>query len=197
MVEDIKIVANQRLGKGSSAARRSRRAGKVPAIMYGTTAPLRLELVEHDLGKVVSHHSSEHIMLNIAIENMGDKRVLVKEIQRHPVTGAMLHVDLLEVEAGKLIKLEVSVDVIGIPVGVTIGGGTMEVLLNEVEVECMPRFAIESVALDVSALEVGEHITAGQLDLDPEKYQLITPADFNIVTVAAPTVKDDEEAETV
>ena len=196
-MEMVEISVERREGRGKSEARRLRRAGVIPAIFYGpkrTTVAVSLNAEEFD--EKLSHLEGSHL---IRLVNDGgkdaelhDKAVLLREVQRHPTTDDVLHVDLFEVSLTERLTVSVPLRFVGKAAGVT-DGGILQPVLREVEVECLPTEIPEFIEVDVSALGIHEAIHLAELKL-PEAVSLVTDASQTVVTVLPPTVEETKPA---
>ncbi len=193
MATAIKVVAEVRATAGSSAGRRLRRAGNFPGVVYGVgKTPVSIQLNEKIFKQALHGHASEHVMMDLDIPGVETKKVLLQEVQHHPITGQIVHADFHEISLTEKLRIEIPLHLVGDPVGVTQHGGVLETLLRAIEVECLPTDIVESFDVDVSALGIGDSLSAGRVPLDPAKFTLVTPADFAIASVSAPR---EEEAE--
>ena len=127
-----------------------RHAGLLPGVIYGADVnPLAVELEMHAVEQVLHHHASETILVDIDLEGEGSVSVLLKEVQHHPVSGALLHVDLQRVAANQTLQVEVSLELVGEPEGVKLGG-LLDQVMHTILVECLPADLPETVNVDVS-----------------------------------------------
>ena len=164
-MEAQQISVKKRNLEGSSASRRMRHAGLLPGVIYGTdTKPLAVELETHAVEQVLHHHASETILVDIDLEGEGSVSVLLKEVQHHPVSGALLHVDLQRVAANQTLQVEVSLELVGEPEGVKLGG-LLDQVMHTIMVECLPADLPETVNMDVSELEIGSALHVSDLKL--------------------------------
>ncbi|MBU0676769.1 MAG: 50S ribosomal protein L25 [Verrucomicrobia bacterium] len=192
MSEETKILATKREAGGTSEARGLRREGRIPAVVYTSgKAAKSVALNERDFEAMLRHHTSENVIVDLDIEGDKVRHVLLKEVQHHPVSGSILHIDFYEVKKGQKIKVDIPVELVGEPIGVTRDGGVLEHVLREVEVECLPKDLVEQFALDVSGLEIGDHLLVKDLAVDPSKYELLTDEDLAVAAVAAPRLVEE------
>ena len=193
-MEDIKLIAKKRDQEGSSNARRMRNAGSLPAVIYGEEKkPVSVELNAHNFEQILHHSASESMLINVALEGESDFSVLVKDVQHHPVTSDLLHVDLMRVAANKPIEVEITLDLVGEAAGVK-AGGSLEHILHSIELECLPGDLVDSFEVDVSALEIGDSLTVADLKLGG-KFTLLVEEDAIVAHVAAPRAEEEEEEE--
>ncbi len=159
-VLDIQI--REKTGKG--AARKIRRSGSIPAVLYGHKGNKILS-VEENAFKKLFEEIGEHsiVTLNIAGKEQAD--VIVKDFQMDPVSSKIIHIDFLEFERGKLLRTEIPVKVKGTSAGVK-KGGILEVFLRDIEIECLPRDIPDFIVVDVTDLEVGDSLHVRDLQID-------------------------------
>ena len=185
----MKVVAESRKEQGTSAMRRMRHAGTVPAIVYGEErGEEKIKLNEHDFEQLLRHHASEHLVLDLEVEGKLMK-ALMKEVQRHPVSGRVLHVDFQEISLKKKIRVGIPLELVGDPIGVSQQGGVLEHLMREVEVECLPMDVLESIEIDVSAMTMNTRMTVSEIKLDLEKFTIITGKDVAFASVVPPRLQ--------
>ncbi len=195
MKEEIKLAARLRDEKGSSAVSRLRKAGSLPGVVYGTDKPRNVSFNAATFAALQRHHTSENVMVSLEIEGDKTRKVLIREVQHHPLTGNPLHVDFYELSMTKRVSVSVPVELTGTPVGVTRDGGVLEQLLREIEVDCLPDDIVEVFELDVSGLEIGDGLTVADIPLDTSRYELLTAPEIAVAAVAAPRVEEEPEAE--
>ncbi|HMO50895.1 MAG TPA: 50S ribosomal protein L25 [Kiritimatiellia bacterium] len=196
MAQSVKVNALPRAEKGSSISRRLRRSGFFPGVVYGAGKSNQMVQVnEHEFRKSLHGHSSEHVLLDLDIQGQSPIKVLLQEVQHNSLTGQITHADFHEVSMTEKLRVEVRVELVGIPVGVTQGGGVLEHLLREVEIECLPGDLMEEIKVDVSGLGVGDNLTVADIQLDASKYEIITHGELPVAMVASPTVEEEKPAE--
>jgi large subunit ribosomal protein L25 len=198
MRQKFTIEAESRTVQGTGASRRLRHAGLVPAIVYGGKSEPKMISVNHnELWKNLKHETfySAIITLNIGGES---EQVVLKDLHRHPVREAVLHMDLQRVLADVLLRVRVPLHFKGADVapGVKTGGGVIEHLLNDVEVECLPANIPEPFEIDVSGLNLNDSIHLSQIKL-PEGVELVElkhDNDLAIVALHLPRAAEEEPA---
>ena len=191
MANQLKINAQPRTEAGRNAIKKIKQAGFVPAVIYGAKDAARnIQIVERELARLLDHATSESVLVEVNIEGSGSKTALIQEVQHHPVTGRVLHLDLHAVSMDELLTTEVAVTTTGEAAGVKTGGGVLEVILHTLHVECLPSDLPEAITVDVSALKIGEAIHVKDLQL-PKGVTVTNDADLTVVSVAAPTVVEE------
>lgn len=184
---DSKLIVSSRELKGSSNARRMRRAGQVPGVIYGAGEEARaISVPAHEFEQILHHHSGEQMMIEIEIDGKTTS-VLLKDVQHEPLSGSVVHVDLQEVSMTKKLKVPVAVELVGEAEGVK-AGGVLEHSLHTVEVECLPADILEKLEADVSSMEIGDMLHVKDIAIDSSKYTILTEGDIAIATVLAPRV---------
>lgn len=198
-METVEISASVREGRGKGPARRLRRTGRVPATFYGPQrSALAIDVDAKDFTtRVASLEGSHLIRLQSDSADLGGRVALIRELQFHPVSGALLHADLYEVDLAKKLVVKVPLHLIGKAVGVTQQGGILQPVLREVSVECLPLDIPEFIEVDVSNLSIHDSIHVNELQA-PAGVSLVFETNETIVTVLAPMVeqvKAEGEAE--
>lgn len=195
MATSATIHATSREGTGKSAARTSRREGRVPGILYGhgeESVPLSVDARE--LQRLVHSVSIENTIVDLALDKAkAPVKVLIREIQRHPTREQYLHVDFFHIAMDEKLSVEVPIVLIGTPVGVKDKGGIVDHQLRELEVYCLPGEIPEKIEVDVSALDIGDSIHVSELSV-PEGIDVETDAERSVVAVLAPAALVAEEA---
>ena len=195
MAKDTKITAQKRSVSGSSVVNRLRKEGLLPGVMNNDKGESRLiQMNRHDFDMFLRLHESESLILDVTVEGEKEKKVLLKEVQHHPVTDEILHVDFLEVSMTKKMRVNVPIRFIGEPVGVTQEGGVLDHLVRELEVECLPGDLPEGIDVDVSGLKVGDAIRVNQIKIDP-KLAILTNGLVAVASVSIPKVIEETPAE--
>ena len=194
MAIQLKINAQSRAEVGRNAVKKIKAAGFVPAVIYGAKdAAQNLQIVERELSQLLGHATSESVLVEVNIKDGGTRTALISEVQHHPVSGAILHVDLHAISMDELLTVEVNIETVGEPAGVTTGGGVLEVTLRTVEIECLPGDLPEAITVDVSNLQIGDSIHVSNLVL-PKGVTVLNDAELTVAHVAPPTVEEEPAA---
>lgn len=195
MATAMKVQAQARTGQGTSQARRVRREGNIPGIVYGVgKTPLNVQVNARAFTRSLHAQSSEHVMMDLAIGESDVRKVLLQDVQHHPISGDIIHADFHEISLTEKLRVRVPVRLVGEPVGVSQSGGVLEFLVREVEIECLPMDIPEHLDLDVSGLNVGQGFKAGDIPLDPAKLRLIAEKDLAIAAVSAQRAEEEVAA---
>src|SRR5262245_52077264 len=173
-----------------------RSKGRVPAVIYGGKAtPQNLEVNAKDLENLIHHSVSENLLVDLAIEkDARPKRLaLVQELQHHPLSGKLLHIDLHEVSETEKVTIMVPVETTGEAAGVKTGGGVLEHVLFKIKVRALPKDLPEVITLDVAHLEIGQSIHLGEIK-PPEGVEILGDKKISVIAVAAPVTEAEEAA---
>ncbi len=185
--EVTKLVAEQRSQFGKGAARKIRRADKIPAVMYGHgTAPVHITLPGHETMLALKHTNA---LLTLVIDGT-EHLALAKDVQRDPIKPFIEHVDLVVVRKGEKVTVEVGVHLEGDAAPETV----VTLVQSSLEVEVLATDIPEWVTISVEGLEAGTQIHAGEIAL-PEGAELLTDAEWLVVNVTQQQSAEDLEAE--
>jgi large subunit ribosomal protein L25 len=186
-MKEIKLEAERREGIGKGACRKLRREGKIPAILYGPgEKPIPLMMDGNAFTYLYRSLRGEKALFNLKLKGDRGKKTIVKDLQRDPIGGKIIHVDFEHISLQKRITVEIPIHLAGIPKGVKEGGGVLEHLLREVEIECLPTDIPEHIEVDVFGLDIGDSIHVGDLELP--NVRILVPPERSVATVLPPTV---------
>ena len=187
------VEAEIRKEKGKSAAKRLRRVGGIPAIVYGKeNEPLPLILNSKDFRTVLRHLAGKKVLFELKIkgnDKIIKKRVILKEIQRDLTRDVILHLDFHEVTLGKLIEVNVPITLIGESPGVK-EGGVLDQVLREIKIETLPSHIPEEIKVDVSSLKIGDSFYVKELKI--KEITILTELSDVVVSILAPRKKEEE-----
>lgn len=195
-METVEVSVESRRAGNKRDAGRLRRDGKLPGVVYGRgTDGVAMQVDQREISTRVGRLEGSHLLrLKSASDQLDGRLVLVKEVQHHPVTHAVAHIDFYEVDVSRKITVMVGLHFTGRAEGV-VQGGVLQPIVRELEVECLPLDIPAQLEVDVSSLQIGHGLKASDLTLPPNVVNH-TP-DLALVSVLAPTVstKEEEEAE--
>jgi len=192
MAKEIKLSASKRETSGTASAKALRRTGFVPAVVYGEKATCSIKINGRAFDSMITHHSSENLIVDLDIDGEVTK-ALLREVQHDVIMGAVLHADFMEISMTKKMRVTITIELKGEPVGVSQQGGILEHLLRQIEVECLPGDLVESFEVDVSELGLGKTMMIRDIKLDP-KYTVLTSGDVAVATVVVPREEKVDEA---
>lgn len=179
-----------------AAVKKLRSTGAIPAVIYGRLAPPQnLELNSREFGDAIAAHASENILMDISVK--GDQRpnrlALVQEIQHHPVSRHILHVDFHEVAPDEKVTIQVPVETTGEAAGVKTGGGVLGHVLHRLKVHALPKDLPEVIIVDVTSLEIGKAIHIGDI-VPPAGCEILGNKELTVLAVSAPVTEAQETA---
>ena len=195
------INGEKRNEHGKNASRRIRKAGHVPAILYGTgAAGASLTLDKKDIVKILKSESGENTIFKIAFGG-GETDVMIKALQVDPVSDELLHADLIKIAMDKAVRVSVPLELLGEPIGVKTEGGFVDFMTRAVEVECLPAAIPDVIKIDISALHLHESLKIADL-VPPAGVKLLGEPNAVVVLVQMPheekvEVKVEEEGAAV
>jgi large subunit ribosomal protein L25 len=161
-------------------------SGMLPAVLYGMEKkPQMLNVNGRDLTRLLHTGGGENVLVDLVVGKTNPEKVLVKEVQHHPVTSKIVHIDFLRIDLTKKVTVMVPVHIVGTAEGVK-GGGVLEVVSRELEVSCLPMDIPNHIAIDVTALKINDAIHVADLQLG--KLDILTDKARTVVTVQPPTV---------
>jgi len=181
-----------------AGAKKLRESGRIPAVIYGRQVqPQNLEIIAKEMEDLIHHSISENLLVDLSIKD-GDGRpqrlALVQEVQHHPLTGKVLHVDFHEIAENEKVIVSVPVETTGEAEGVKTQGGTLEHVLFKVRVRGLAKDLPEQLVVDVSHLKIGEVIKLGDIKTPPG-VDLVGDKQISVLAVAAPRTEEEEAAE--
>jgi len=176
---------------GKNEARRTRRDGKVPGVLYGgdkkEATPISVD--PRELLKILHSESGANTLISLKLAGGGDTRVLVKDFQLDPITHHVLHADFYRVAMDKVIQVTIPVTVKGEPKGVKQQGGLLEFVRREIVIECLPGDIPEHVEVDVSELMLHQGVRVRDVATDP-KWKPLTEPETMLVHVILPKAEE-------
>ena len=192
---DAKLIVKSRDEKGSANARRMRRAGMIPGVIYSNGNEAReVSLSQHEFKMMLHHHAGEQMMVAIKFDGK-DESVLLKDVQHAALSGDILHVDFQEVSLTEKLKVQIAIELIGEAEGVITQGGVLDHTLYSVEVACLPSDILNKIEVDVSELKLGDVLTVKDIAIDTVKYEILMDGDTAVASVLQPRVVVDEDEE--
>ena len=193
-MEKLVVEAQPRERKGKNAARQLRRAGRLPAVIYGgKQESLAVSVEPRAVERIMYSESGHNTVFTLAVKGKGKTPAMVRDWQMEPVKGSLLHVDFLRVALDERLRVKVPMHTRGEAKGVKQEGGILEVIHREVEIECLPTDIPEEFVVDVSELGINQSIRAKDLPIDASKLRLLTDANQVLVHVVMPRAVEEEK----
>ena len=191
---DATLAAVTRNERGKNESRRLRRAGQVPAVLYGGKASggAAIKMDPKALLDILHSESGINTLIGLSVDGGTASPVLVKEFQLDPVSNELLHVDFYRPELDRAITVTVPVTLTGEAPGVKQQGGLVDFVQRDVQVECLPTEIPEHIEVDISNLMIGQGVRLHDL-LQDVAWKPMSDPDSLLVHVVAPKVEEEEE----
>jgi large subunit ribosomal protein L25 len=195
-LKKIELKTKLRTTVGNGPARVLRREGLIPAVLYGPdTETIMLSVPTRALELVTKSANVGQLLLNLTIE--GDatvtKTAMVRELQTHPLSGDLIHVDFYEVDMSRKITVNVPIVTTGTSKAVEMGG-MLQLVRRELEVLCLPDEIPEAIEVDITDLEIGDSLHVEEIVLG-DNVEMPADVNFTVMTVLAPVAEEEEEEE--
>jgi large subunit ribosomal protein L25 len=188
-MQQLKLKSYLREGSGKKIARKLRSTGEIPAILYGhKREPLSIAVSQKDLWHILHTATTEHLILSLDVEGSDEGTILtlVRDVQHHPVTGDVLHLDLLRISIDEKIEVGVPIELIGMPKGVKDTGGVLDHGIRELTLNSKPMEIPEKVSIDVSPLAIGDSLRVSDLVALYPHLEIVDDRHITIAHVSAP-----------
>ncbi len=192
-MKSVPLKASPRALERRGGSKQLRASGRIPAVIYGRQAqPQKLEISALELKELIKHSVSENMLIDLAVQNDArpNRLALVQEIQHHPLSGQVLHVDFHEVAADEKVTISVPVETEGEAEGVKSDGGVLEHVLFSIKVRGLPKDLPEVLTVDVSKLRINQAIHLGEIPV-PAGVELIGDKTVSVIAVAAPKAEEE------
>jgi large subunit ribosomal protein L25 len=187
------VPAESRSETGKNENRRLRGRGMIPGVLYGTgKAAVPVAVSPREIGAILKSASGENTLFDLDLGGTR-RKVILKEFQREPLRGQILHADFYEVALDKLLQVMVQIELEGTPVGVKLQGGIVDFVTRELEVECLPADIPARITLDIAHLELGKHLRVSDLKLG-DKVKVLDEPELVIAHVVQPRAEVAAEA---
>lgn len=194
MIEKAMLKAERREGTGTGAARKLRRDGYVPAVVYGHGEESRnLKVEEQELRQLLESISVDNTLVDLHVEDSEPRKVLIREVQSHAWKPKLLHVDFFHIREDEEIRVAVPIEYVGTPEGVSQDGGILQTNRNHLEVECLPGEIPEVFEVDVTELEIGDSLHVA--DINTGGVRPLEDLDLTLCVVVPPTIIEVTEEE--
>jgi large subunit ribosomal protein L25 len=187
-MDEIVLEAESRSEIGKRQVKDLRQAGFIPAVIYGEgKKSLALKISRHAFLQLMHQKRLENAVIKLQVKDdtSGARACMIKELQQDPVKGDVVHIDFNEISLTKVIKVNVPVVTKGEPAGVKLEGGSLEHILWEIEVECLPTDIPKNIEVDVSALKIGDSVHIKDITF-PAKVKVLVDLEAVVLSVVAP-----------
>jgi large subunit ribosomal protein L25 len=189
-MEMRELTIRKRDGIGKGPAKRLRRSGQVPAILYGGATPVNIAVTPKDILRLIHGHEGSTQLFRVTFEGGKDgKMAIIRDMQFDPVSESLLHVDLQEVAMDRAIQVSVAIHHVGESIGVKDASGILEMVLREVRVSCLPGNIPEFLEAEITNLNIHDVLTVKDLKV-PDGVRVLNDPNQAVVTVAPPAAEE-------
>lgn len=185
------VTIEKRSATGSTKVNHVRKTGKVPGVLYGHGEPTPIAIAAKALDDLIHSGGRSHVV-DASVDGKHDS-VLLRNVQRDPITRRPLHVDFQRVSKGEAVNASIAIVTLGVSRGVKDSGAVMDVVTRQIEVKGPADKIPEQITIDVSEMDVNEHVSASDVAL-PAGFTLITPPDTVLVSIEASRTAQQAEA---
>ena len=199
MSKNLVVDVVSRSETGKNVSRRLRRSGSIPAVIYGMGKPALALVVEPEtIQSILTSESRGNTLFQLRLDGAKDRtrHVMIRDRQKDPVTGDLVHVDFVRIDLERKVLVEVPVQIEGIAAGVKNDGGILDFIGRTIQVSCFPQDIPGSVLADVTEMNVGQVLRVKDLPGDP-RHEVLTDPEHPILVISAPPAAEptpEEEA---
>ena len=198
MIKDLTLNASLREGTGKGYTRRLRAEGMIPVAVYGEgEEAVAVAVNAKELAAIMRSDTGHNTIFKLALPDGNGASepatVIIKDWQVDPVKGKLMHADLMRLSLTSVTQVNVPIEILGEPVGVKTEGGMLELQAREVHIECLPGDIPEHIQLDVSSLNIGDHLKVADLMYDRTKITMLTDENHIVAGVLAPRLAEVAE----
>lgn len=195
-MKEVHLLVEKRVGKGKEFSKKIRKKGAIPAIIYGKgIEPMPISIKYSEFDKLYKKIKGETVIFNLEFTDNKDftKKAILKEIQRNPITDKVIHLDFQSIEEGKPLEVEVPIEFIGKPLGLT-KGGILEIMLHTLTIECLPTDMPDKIVVDLSSLDLGDSLHVRDIKI-PEGIKIKDNPEETVATVVEEKSAPEETVE--
>ncbi len=190
MATTVVVQATKRGEFGKNSNRRLRNTGRIPAVIYGRGLdPVPVTVDPRDVSRILHSDTGRNTIFKLDIEGTS-KDVLIRDYQLDPIRDSLVHADFQAIAMDQTMTFQVPVETVGEAKGVKASGGTLDLVMRTIEVECLPGNVPQSIGLEVADLEIGDSVRVRQLKFDESKIKILSDPDLVVLTVSAPVVEE-------
>jgi len=189
---ELIVQTESRTEFGKNVNRRLRATGRIPGVVYGNNLEtMHISIDPIDVIKILQSESGHNTIFKLKVEDrLAD--VLIRDLQLDPLKGSLIHADFQTVAMDEVMEFQVPVDIQGTAIGVKNEGGILDVVMREIEVECLPGEVPDSITVDVSGLEIGNAVRVSELEVS-DKVKVLSDSELVVAHVVPPRVEVEEE----
>ena len=191
-MKEITLAARVRDKSGKGVARKLRAAGKIPGVVYGKDEnPTAIEMEYNDFHTAMKNAAGENLLVNLNLDGSDSgKKAIIKELQRDPVSGHLIHIDFLHISMTEKIKVTIPIFLEGVADGVKNFGGIVSWVIRSIEVSCLPKDIPDKITLDITDLKIHDSIHIRDIEL--KNVEPLDNPERTVVSIIPPTVVKEE-----
>ena len=193
-MKQVTLSAIKREKTGKEISKKLRKQGLIPAIVYGPRfQPLPIAVKFNELESILIKHKGETLLFNLELSDGEPSKIqaILKDYQTHPITDKIIHIDFLAIHEEETITLDIPLEFLGKPVGIS-KGGILEILLHELTIECLPSNIPDKIYVDINNLDVGDVLHVKDIKV-PEGVKVINDPEETVLTIVAEAGEGTEE----
>ena len=193
-MKQVTLSAIKREKTGKEISKKLRKQGLIPAIVYGPRfQPLPIAVKFNELESILIKHKGETLLFNLELTDGEPSKIqaILKDYQTHPITDKIIHIDFLAIHEEETITLDIPLEFLGKPVGIS-KGGILEILLHELTIECLPSNIPDKIYVDINNLDVGDVLHVKDIKV-PEGVKVINDPEETVLTIVAEAGEGTEE----
>jgi large subunit ribosomal protein L25 len=190
MPTTVVVQATRRDEFGKNSNRRLRITGRIPAVIYGRGLdPVPVTVDPRDVSRILHSDTGRNTIFKLNIEGTA-RDVLIRDFQLDPVRDSLVHADFQAIAMDQTMAFQVPVEMVGEAKGVKAAGGTLDLVMRTIEVECLPGDVPQSITVQVDELQIGDAVRVRQLTVDETKIKILSEPDLVVLTVSAPVIEE-------
>jgi len=192
-MKQVSLSALKRDKTGKECAKKLRKQGLIPAVVYGHNFnPVSISVKANELESILHKYKGETLLFNLEVQNGEVQKIqaILKDYQLHPVTDKIIHLDFVAIKEGEKISIDVPLEFIGRPVGLT-KGGVLEVFMHTITVECLPSDIPDKIQIDISGLDLGDVLHVKDIKV-PDGVKILDNPEETVVTIVAEGAEKEE-----
>ncbi len=190
MPTTVVVEATRRNEFGKNSNRRLRTTGRIPGVIYGRGLdPVPVTVDPRDVSRILHSDTGRNTIFKLNIEGTA-RDVLIRDFQLDPVRDSLVHADFQAIAMDQTMTFQVPVEMVGEAKGVKAAGGTLDLVMRTIEVECLPGDVPQSVTIQVDELEIGDAVRVRQLKVDETIIKILSEPDLVLLTVSAPVIEE-------
>ncbi|WP_022854670.1 50S ribosomal protein L25/general stress protein Ctc [Thermodesulfobacterium thermophilum] len=185
-MRQVSLSAVKRDKTGKECAKKLRKQGLIPAIVYGHNFdPVSISVKANELESILHKYKGETLLFNLEVQNGENQRIqaILKDYQLHPVTDKIIHLDFVAIKEGETVSIDVPLEFVGRPVGLT-KGGVIEIFMHDLTVECLPSNIPDKIQVEISNLDLGDVLHVKDIRV-PEGVKVLDNPEDTVITIVA------------